>query len=203
MILSYEMGTRFKKFFLVSFTLHLALFALYQFGCPRAVVHSEPLGVSVQVLSRAHLSVAKEFAPRKALPLTKNSPVTSAQGNSLGNTETVALAKEDAGAGVANGLEASAKERYLYELRLLLDSRKQYPSLAKTLRQEGLVEVGFLVHPDGQIAEMGIVKASEHSSLNAAALQLVEAVGKFKPLPAELKKALGWRVSVPIEYRLQ
>ncbi|MGE3260694.1 MAG: energy transducer TonB [Bacteriovoracia bacterium] len=197
------MGIRIQRFFLVSFTLHLALFALYQFGCPRAVVHSEPLGVSVQVLSQAHLSVAQEIAPRKSLPITKNAPATSVRGNSLGNTETEAGAKEGVEAGAASGLEASAKERYLYELRLLLDSRKQYPSLAKTLRQEGLVEVGFLVRPDGQIAETGIVKPSSHSSLNKAALQLVEAVGKFKPLPAELKKALGWRVSVPIEYRLQ
>ncbi|MGZ3694219.1 MAG: energy transducer TonB, partial [Bdellovibrionota bacterium] len=137
-------------------------------------------------------------------PAQKRMPSQSVSESKLGNVENAKPASVDSGkVGVANGAEASVKERYLYELRLLLDARKEYPAIAKTLRQEGSVEVGFVLRPDGKIDGAEIVAPSSHSTLNRAALQLVEAVGRFKPLPIELQKLVGWRVSVPIEYRLR
>lgn len=196
-----------KQFLFKSLAAHLAVFAIYQFGCPRARVESAPLGITVQVLSGQELDAPAALPKSKPVKIRTVSaaPVAESAAPQIGNAEApLAPAVQETGpVGVAGGLEASAKERYLYELRLLLDSRKQYPPLARSLRQEGIVEVGFLLQPDGRLSETNVVRPSTHANLNRAALQLIEAVGRFKPLPAELGKMSGWRVSVPIEYRLQ
>jgi protein TonB len=199
------MRRRKPKFYLLSFAIHaFLLFAIYEIGCPRSIVRSEPLGITVQVMGKISQPVPAKASRNPAKNAAKVIRSVSAPGPKLGNVETTTtVLAGSAVVGISNGAEASAKERYLYELRLLLDARKEYPALAKTLRQEGSVEVGFVLRPDGKIDEAGIVAPSTHASLNHAALQLVEAVGKFKPLPTELQKIVGWRVSVPIEYRLR
>lgn len=201
------MQRRSRKFFLLSLAVHASfLLAVYEIGCPRAIVHSEPAGVTVHVLTgepvlapddNPHAVTHAAKKPKLAAPTPAAAPTSQ-----LGNSSAAAPASA-AGVGDPRGVEAGAKERYLYELRLLLDSRKQYPPVARSLRQEGAVEVSFLLRPDGRIEDTNVTQPSSHETLNRAALQLVEAVGRFKPLPTELQKLVGWRVSVPIEYRLK
>lgn len=201
------MQRRRRKFFFVSLAVHIGfLAAVYEIGCPRAIVHSEPMGVTVHVLTGqpvlapdANPHPARKAAKSKLAPPSPAVAPTSQVGNSAAVTEQAAASA----VGEANGVAAGAKERYLYELRLLLDARKQYPPVARNLRQEGAVEISFLLRPDGKIEDTNVTQPSPHETLNRAALQLVEAVGRFKPLPTELQKLVGWRVSVPIEYRLK
>lgn len=194
------MRRRKQKFFLVSFALHaFLLFAVYQIGCPSAVVHSEPVGLSVQVLT-AHLS-APFSAPRSTTAAAREKIAPLGAQPQAGNSDVITQSAA-APVGVTNGAEVSAKERYLYEMRLLLDSRKHYPALARSLGQEGRVEVGFVLQADGRVVRTDMVAPSPHANLNRAALQLAGAIEKFQPLPAELRALANWHVTVPIDYHL-
>ncbi len=106
--------------------------------------------------------------------------------------------------GVQNGSVVSERERYLYELRRLIDGRKIYPSMAKRMRQSGEVVVKFVILKSGEIQNIEIAKPSHHDRLNEAASQLVAGIRTYKPLPASVASATSSLVvSVPVEYRLQ
>ncbi len=103
--------------------------------------------------------------------------------------------------GDPNGVEAKASERYLYELKLMLEQRKIYPGQARMMGQTGKVIVRFVVHKDGSIDQAEIVEPSPFSKLNEAALKLIQNVKQFKPIPTELGKE-QWTLNVPIHYSL-
>lgn len=103
--------------------------------------------------------------------------------------------------GDPNGIQASEKEYYLYELRMLLEGRKFYPKLSRYMKESGRVVVRFTVLKDGEVQQVEIAEPSSFERLNKAAEQLVTSLKKFKPLPDEVKTA-SLRVEVPIEYSL-
>lgn len=103
--------------------------------------------------------------------------------------------------GVRNGTAASEKERYLYELRVLLEGRKVYPRISRSMRETGKVLVRFTIRQDGRIEAVQIVKASAYDRLNQAASELVSGLQKYKPFP-EGVEAASLSIEVPLEYRL-
>ncbi|WP_413558457.1 TonB family protein [Bdellovibrio sp. HCB209] len=105
--------------------------------------------------------------------------------------------------GEANGnRNASIKERYLYELRVLIEGRKVYPVTSRRLRESGRVLVEFTVQKDGTISAVGIKQGAAFERLNEAAKSLIAGIGKYKPLPAEFAD-ISARLEIPIEYSLQ
>lgn len=103
--------------------------------------------------------------------------------------------------GARDGAIVSALERYKYELRLYLDSRKIYPETARRLSQTGTVVVQFRVGANGEIDGVELEKPASSEVLNKAALDLVKRAQKFKPLPEETKLN-ELKLSFPIEYIL-
>ncbi len=103
--------------------------------------------------------------------------------------------------GEKNGLEASVKERYLYELRTLIEGRKIYPRFARSLRETGRVMVRFQVLRDGQIEGIELASGSSFQRLNQAAIELIKGIGKYRPIPGELV-ADKLTLELPIEYIL-
>jgi TonB family protein len=103
--------------------------------------------------------------------------------------------------GRRDGAVVSAIERYKYELRLFLESRKIYPESAKRLRQTGKVVVHFKVSNDGRLSEIGLEQPSPSAILNRAAMDLVTGASKFKPMPADTELT-ELQLSLPIEYIL-
>lgn len=105
--------------------------------------------------------------------------------------------------GEANGNRtASVKERYLYELRVLIEGRKVYPVTSRRLRESGRVLVEFIVQKDGTITSVGIKQGAAFERLNEAAKSLIAGIGKYKPLPAEFTD-ISARLEIPIEYSLK
>jgi protein TonB len=104
-------------------------------------------------------------------------------------------------AGRADGAIVSALDRYKYELRLFLESRKIYPESAKRLRQTGTVIVEFKVSPQGELKDVNVSQASSSEVLNRAALDLVKRASSFKPFPKELQIS-ELQLKLPIEYVL-
>ncbi|WP_413612509.1 energy transducer TonB [Bdellovibrio sp. HCB-110] len=103
--------------------------------------------------------------------------------------------------GVANGIEVSPEQRYLYEIKKLLERRKRYPVMAKKMGQSGKVTMRFTLAADGSLKESEIVEKTPYDSLNKAAHELVKGIDGMKPFPQEIQKT-SWVITVPIEYSL-
>lgn len=103
--------------------------------------------------------------------------------------------------GVADGLEVSAQERYRLELQAMLEKKKQYPLLAKRLRQQGKVLVKFTLQRDGRVVAAELISTSEYETLNKAARELITQISGLKPFPDEVKKQ-QWVFVLPVEYRM-
>ena len=128
-----------------------------------------------------------------------NTQTTSLQTKSLQN-ETASTTKTF---GVSNGVEMDKKQRYLAELRYLIDSKKRYPTLSKLKKQQGVVTVSFIIYNDGSIQKTKIDKSSGHSELDQSAIKLVESVQGYKPFDFQLdQKEAFISVLLPIEYSL-
>lgn len=103
--------------------------------------------------------------------------------------------------GVENGSKVSAEERYLFELKKLLERKKIYPSMAKSMGQEGTVLVKFTLDRDGKVKSLEFEKES-HRLLNDATARLIRSIEGLKPFPPEIAKST-WTLSVPVEYSLR
>jgi protein TonB len=103
--------------------------------------------------------------------------------------------------GDPNGAEATKLQRYLYELKLLIESHKRYPAQARVLGQEGKVIIKFVITKDGSVSDVTLEKPSHFQKLNDAALKLVEEIKKYKEIPTEFGKE-KWVLTVPISYSL-
>ena len=103
--------------------------------------------------------------------------------------------------GVANGVEAGERERYLFELRVLLEGRKIYPKVSRYMNESGRVTVRFKIQQDGRIEGVEVVRPSAFERLNHAAHELVTGLARYKPLPAGANEAMS--VELPIEYLLR
>ncbi|MBP5246949.1 MAG: TonB family protein [Fibrobacter sp.] len=90
---------------------------------------------------------------------------------------------------------------YLGSLKKQLEKRKSYPSTARRLKQEGTVRLRFTIQEDGRIDAVEISKSSRYSALDKSALDAVENLGRFLPIPGVLNKK-SWRIEIPIQYKL-
>ncbi|WP_253715570.1 energy transducer TonB [Bdellovibrio bacteriovorus] len=134
---------------------------------------------------------AKEVVPVAVAPQAASSVGTVAQSGALSGRE-----------GVATGSEVSPEDRYLYELKKLLERRKNYPLMARKMGHTGTVTMRFTLKPDGTLAGSEVVGKAPYESLNQAAVTLVEGINGMKPFPQEIRKD-SWSITVPIEYTLK
>ncbi|AHI06602.1 siderophore-mediated iron transport protein [Bdellovibrio bacteriovorus W] len=131
-------------------------------------------------------------------PVTPQVAEQKTLGNPLGTSTTGALTGRE---GVANGSEVSPEERYLYELRKLLERRKKYPVMARRMGHTGKVMMRFTLSSDGSLAASEVVEKTPYDSLNNAAVELVKGIDGIKPFPKEITRN-AWVITVPIEYSL-
>lgn len=103
--------------------------------------------------------------------------------------------------GVKNGVEVSEKQRYVYELRTLIEGRKTYPSLSQRLGEKGQVTVQFEVHKDGRIDKVVLKAKSLYPRLDEAALSLIKQISAYKPFPSTLT-AESLTLEVPLNYQI-
>ncbi|MFT7860329.1 MAG: energy transducer TonB [Sulfurimonas sp.] len=94
------------------------------------------------------------------------------------------------------------KSRYITKVKAAIEAKKYYPRRAKRLKREGVVEVRFTILKDGSVKDAALANPSRYKRLNKGALKTLKRVGKFAPIPQELKLD-SWEVVVPIEYRLR
>lgn len=152
----------------------------------------------IQVKRAALPAVQKEPAKMKAATeVAADAFRSAATSDSAGPTSDAAAEVF----GTENGLEVSAQERYRVELQAMLEKKKQYPLLAKRLRQQGKVLVKFTLRRDGSVAAAELIGTSEFETLNNAARELIGQISGLKPFPDEVKKN-QWVFVLPVEYRM-
>lgn len=94
-----------------------------------------------------------------------------------------------------------AERDYKRALEAEIARNKRYPRMARRLGQEGTVEVGFVILRDGQLSDVRVVKGSGHAPLDRAAVDTLERLGRFQPIPPELGRE-SWNLVVPMSYDL-
>lgn len=212
-----------NKSVLISAFLHAAVLVL---GLSFATVESSPLPVGVELMygdggtilpSQPPVAVKPLAAPKKvrpvvtdnsegpsiaAAPETKEATVkpidTKTAGSLAGTSSRGGLQGRE---GVANGQEVSPEDRYLYEIKKLLERRKRYPQMARKMGHAGKVTMSLTLAQDGSLIESEVVAASPFDTLNRAAQELVKGIHGLKPFPQEIQRT-SWQITVPIEYSL-
>lgn len=79
-----------------------------------------------------------------------------------------------------------ATERYLAELAAWLERYKRYPKRAQRRRQEGTVELRFVVDRRGRVLRYDIARSSGHALLDDAVRRLIERAQPLPGVPADL-----------------
>jgi len=93
------------------------------------------------------------------------------------------------------------KSNYLAELAREIERRKVFPREAMEKNQSGTVKIFFTIMKDGTITGIDFKERSLYPLLDIATVRLLSELGRFKPLPKELKQtSLG--VALAVEYSL-
>lgn len=101
--------------------------------------------------------------------------------------------------GSATGRAATLRDLYKSELRTKIDSNKTYPLMSRRLGQTGTVVVAFTIDKDGSITDVRIEDPAPFAPLNSSALEAVNKIRKFKPIPAELNEE-KMELQIPIKF---
>ena len=104
------------------------------------------------------------------------------------------------GSGVSGDSVDNKIASYSDELRMFIMKHRNYPTIARKLQHEGVVEVEFVVFADGTIGPARLKQSSGYATIDEAALKLLASLKSFRPLPGEL---VSRTFVVPINYRLR
>jgi periplasmic protein TonB len=137
--------------------------------------------------------------PEATQDATVGHDATDEAGVSEGGSETGALA------GATTGEEAvdiegllSAYRRALYSA---VDSRKQYPLLARRGGMQGTVFLEVVINRDGRILRAELLQSSGHEVLDRAAMRLIRSMGKLPKPPTGLNFS-EQTLQIPLRYSL-
>lgn len=96
----------------------------------------------------------------------------------------------------------TALNKYLSDLRLLVQKNKKYPRIAKKLKQSGVVVLYFEIEKTNKIKKLELSKASEFESLNEAALEAVNGANLSSlNFPEDLREQT-LKVAIPVQFDL-
>jgi|AGTN01.3.fsa_nt_gi TonB family C-terminal domain len=141
--------------------------------------------------SQAHVDVPA--SPAEAAETSAVLPTSPGQ-----NTPTSAPAPQ------ARSTSASrqAVANWYGRLQAHLESRKRYPRVAQSRRQEGVATVRFVLDRLGNVLSARLEQSAGHALLDEESMDLV---GRAQPLPPPPPEVTGERieVSVPIEFFLK
>jgi periplasmic protein TonB len=149
-----------------------------------------------------------------ALPVAARQPVAMQQPNSVANqgAETTRAAQVEADrqaevaraavAGAATKMDPRVMARWHAQLSVALERNKRYPGDAKARREQGVVEVNFVIDRKGHLVSSRVTKGSGHAALDAEALTLLKRSEPF-PLPAQAFATSTIELLVPIRFSLQ
>ena len=114
-------------------------------------------------------------------------------------------ASQKATTGSANaatsGGNPGAKANYFAQLTSVLAQNKRYPRASRRRNEEGVVSLTFLVHPDGAVSDVKIIKSSGYKRLDDAVLDMIK---RSTPLPkfSQDMAETELRINLPVSFKL-
>ncbi len=97
---------------------------------------------------------------------------------------------------------SAAESDYEKHVRARIEANKFYPRRAKRLRREGTVGVDFSIHADGTYSRVSVGESSGTGMLDDAALEAVNKVGQFRPIPKIINRD-SWEFRVVLVFELE
>ncbi|MCX2780096.1 energy transducer TonB [Microbulbifer thermotolerans] len=110
-----------------------------------------------------------------------------------------ALAVFAAGSNTASANDAL--DQYATQLKKHTAQHVRYPRRAQERKWEGVVQLQVTIDAKGQVQNIQVLKESNYSSLNRAALRSVESANPYPAIPAELGLD-SYEFVVPINFKL-
>lgn len=93
------------------------------------------------------------------------------------------------------------ESEFLKKLRQKILELKDYPKLAKKLKQEGTVHLEVMINRNGELLNISIKKKNPSHILNQAAYTTLKKIQKLPPLSRGPQRDL--KVEIPITYSLE
>lgn len=95
-----------------------------------------------------------------------------------------------------------ALAEYSRVIRALIERHKEYPPAAKKLGIHGSVTVSFSLNCNGELQDVSLVKSSNNSMLDNAAIRSVRTVGRFPSPPRRAPAGKNLSFRIPITFAL-
>lgn len=92
-------------------------------------------------------------------------------------------------------------DRYLRQVRAMIESHQYYPWNARVRRWEGTVTIAFELSREGQALDVHVIHSSGFEPLDSAAVDAVRKISRFPDIPAEMDRS-AMALVVPMVYRL-
>ncbi len=163
---------------------------------------SDRLPVAEEALIPVEFDLVHPSAQTNEQASTPSKKAKMTQKEQIENTETTirdANSTDQREAPNADAEMALARS-YAEELKVFIESHRQYPRSALKLKQSGVVTLRLKISSTGEFEQVDIIRPSSSEILNRAARQLLESLKGFKPPPKELRSAENF--VVPIVYQL-
>jgi protein TonB len=140
-----------------------------------------------------------ESEPRETRQTKTEQTEASPQSTQISAAEN--SAREQASAGTRNNRESEVElQRYNMELLAEIERAKYYPNRARRRHHEGTTTVAFIIDLKGVISNIRIEESSGYSTLDNAAVNAIQRVGQFRPLPESLGlHSMEFRVPLSFE----
>jgi protein TonB len=141
--------------------------------------------------------------PPPTPPSEATAPTHPTMAAATSSAQPTAAASEQKGS--RDGLEARARhgagEDYASRLKVWLEAHKVYPKRSRVRREEGVVQLHFVVDRQGRLLGGDILRSSGHTALDAEALAMLD---RSNPFPAAPHHVRGERIeiSTPVAFSL-
>ena len=138
-----------------------------------------------------------EPTPAITAPAPTATPAPVVNSNLATNNKSIAAAPAQKVAQELNLANAQSDEDFS-KVSAAVKKHKNYPSNARRMRHQGVVEVRFLLKTDGSIDELKVTKSSGFESLDNGALENVKKASSEFPKPKEARY-----LCVPVAFTLR
>ena len=156
--------------FLLSVTSHVIVLSCYFIPSENKTTQE------VERLASSLSIVQLEYKAKK--PKTKTNHIDPRPIEKIAHLGEIQASKE---------LESKLVNEFIRELRKLIEQKKYYPLMAQKLGQIGDVQISFTITRPGRIEKVKLVHSSNFPILDAAAMEIINSIKNFKPIPESIK----------------
>lgn len=97
--------------------------------------------------------------------------------------------------------DPSIEANYLGLLLASLEKHKEYPRRAQQRRQQGTVQLRFVLHRDGSVSSYSVHRSSGHRLLDEAVIEMIQRAVPLPPIPPSLDKT-NWEIVLPVNFTM-